>query len=381
MSELREQLIAWRHQIHRHPELAFEEVKTAELVAGELRKMGIEVAEGIGKTGVVGTLKAGDGKKVIGLRADMDCIAMQEMGTCEYKSETPGQMHACGHDGHTASLLGAAKILSESRDFNGTVRFVFQPAEEPGKGADAMIADGLFERFPMDEIYGIHNMVQWPAGTIATRSEGIMASEDNFVITIKGEGAHASAPNLAKDPLVIAAEIILALQTIVSRNVNPVKQAVISCTEFFTDGVHNAIPSTVVIKGDTRSTDSEVQKLIEDRMRELCITICRMNGAECEFEYTHEFVPTINARTCTESAVRAAQKVVGSEKVDGDCLPLMGSEDFAKFLAVIPGNFAFIGSGREGDNPALHNSRYDYNDDVLEIGAQYYAEVVREILQ
>lgn len=225
MNELKVQLIEWRHYLHAHPECAFEEAGTAAFVAETLRSMGIEVETGIGKTGVVGTLKVGNGERVVGLRADMDCICLQETSNLPYASQTPNRMHACGHDGHTATLLGAAKILSERKDFSGTVRFVFQPAEEPGRGSRAMIEDGLFERFPMDEMYGLHNMPQYPAGTIAVREGGIQASEDNFIITLKGKGGHASAPEIVKDPLVTATEIICALQTIVSRNVTPTETA------------------------------------------------------------------------------------------------------------------------------------------------------------
>ena len=212
--ELKKQLIEWRHYLHTHPEAAFEEVNTSAFVAEKLREMGIEVETGVGKTGVVGTLKVGDGDRVIGLRADMDCICLQEATGLPYQSQNENRMHACGHDGHTTTLLGAAKLLSESKDFSGTVRFVFQPAEEPGHGSLAMIEDGFFERFPIDEMYGLHNWPNWPAGTFALREGGIMASEDNFTIRIKGKGGHASSPNLTKDPLVTAAEIVLALQTI-----------------------------------------------------------------------------------------------------------------------------------------------------------------------
>ncbi len=259
MKELRKQMTEWRHDLHAHPESAFEEVNTAAFVAEKLEEMGIQVETGIGKTGVVGTLKVGDGERVVGLRADMDCICLQEASDLPYGSQTPNRMHACGHDGHMATLLGAAKILSESRDFSGTVRFVFQPAEEPGWGSKAMIEDGFFERFPVDEMYGLHNMPQYPAGTIAVREGGIMASEDNFTIKIKGKGGHASAPDVVKDPLVTAAEIICALQTIVARNVTPTETAVVSCTELETDGAHNAIPSNVVIRGDTKFHPGGVQ--------------------------------------------------------------------------------------------------------------------------
>lgn len=377
---LKNHLIEWRHYLHMHAESAFEEKDTAEYLVKILKEMGLEVHHNIGGTGVVASLTVGNGKEIIGLRSDIDAINMIETGQHQYSSKNLGKMHACGHDGHMAMLLGAAKLLSERKNFNGTVRFIFQPAEEPGKGATAMIEDKLFERFPVDEIYGMHNMPQYPAGTMLTKIGGIMASEDNFVIRIKGVGGHASAPHLTIDPLVIAAEIILALQTITSRNANPTDTCVVSCTEFVTDGVHNAIPSNVEIKGDTRSFTPVIQQLIEERMRKICESISEMHGAECQFEYTHEFSPTINDAVCTEFAVKAAKNVVGDEHVNLNCEPLMGSEDFAKFLDVLPGNFVFIGTGNNKDNTdmiPLHNSLYDFNDDVLEIGAEYWAELVK----
>ena len=379
---LKKELCEWRHYLHQHPEAAFEEENTARFVAEKLREMGIEVETGVGKTGVVGTLKVGDGDRVIGLRADMDCNCIIEKNEdLPYKSEKADRMHACGHDGHTTTLLGAAKLLSESKDFNGTVRFVFQPAEEPGYGSKAMIEDGFFERFPVDEMYGLHNMPQFPEGVIATKANGIMASEDNFTIKIHGRGGHASAPNLVKDPLVIAAEIILALQTIVSRNADPIDTAVVSCTEFENDGAHNAIPSNVVIRGDCRSFKPEVSALIEKRMKAICEHICAMNDAECEFIYTHEFAPTVNDSQCTAYAIEAAKAVVGAENVMDNCAPLMGSEDFGKFIEEVPGCFVFLGNRVDGKEfIPLHNGRFDYNDNLLLIGAEFFAELVRQRL-
>jgi amidohydrolase len=377
---LGKQLKEWRHYLHMHPESAFEEKNTSEYIAQVLTDMGLDVHKNIGGTGLVANLAFGDGKGVIGLRADMDANQITEKGERPYRSQNQGVMHACGHDGHMATLLGAAKLLSERKNFNGTVRFIFQPAEEPGKGAKTMIEDKLFERFPVDEIYGMHNMPQFQAGSILTRVGSIMASEDNFVIRIKGKGMHASAPHLGIDPLVIAAEIILALQTIVSRNVNPTDTAVVSCTEIHTDGIRNAVPTNVEIKGDTRSFTPEVQQIIESRMRKICKSICESYGAECQFEYTHEFTPTVNWEKCTEVAVQAARNVVGEEKVNANSAPLMSSEDFGAFLQRIPGCFVFLGSANsenKNDIIPLHNSLYDYNDTILEIGSEFFAEIVR----
>ncbi len=371
-------LIEWRRHLHENPESAFNEVETAKFIAGKLREMGIDVVENVGKTGVVGTLKVGDGDEVIGLRADMDCINMEERTNLSYASKIPGKMHGCGHDGHVAILLGAAKLLSERRNFNGTVRFLFQPAEEPGYGAKAMIEDGLFERFPMNEIYGLHNDPSIPAGTMKTRKGGILASEDNFIVKIKGKGSHASSPHLGVDPLVIASQIILGFQTIVSRNASPLDNIVISCTELHTDGVRNAIPSNVEIKGDTRSYSSKMQELMETRMREIVKGICEMNGASWEFEYTHEFAPTINWEQCVPNVVGAGENILGKENVDAECNPWMGSEDFGKYLEYIPGAFLFFGSGKESDNSIpLHNSLYDFNDDILVPSAEFFAELIR----
>lgn len=376
---LTEQLAAWRHHLHKHPESGFEELATADYVAKALVGMGLEVHRGIGGTGLVASLTVGNGKGVIGLRADMDALHITEAQQRPHASCNHGKMHACGHDGHMAMILGAAMILKQSRDFDGTVRFIFQPAEEHGRGAKAMISDGLFDRFPVDAIFGAHNMPGMAAGTFATRPEGIMASEDNFVIKIKGRGGHAARPHMGADPIVIGAEIIMALQTVVSRNVDPSLQAVVSCTEFITDGLRNVIPSNVVIKGDTRSYDVDVQSLLERRMREISVGISKAHGVECEFEYTHEFAPTINSPEYVQLAVDAAMRVAGPARVDASVQPMMISEDFGAFLRVVPGNFTFIGnglSGAEGGIP-LHNASYDFNDDILEIGAMYFAEIVR----
>ncbi|MGF6348734.1 M20 aminoacylase family protein [Variovorax sp. W2I14] len=377
---LRDQLSGWRRQLHAMPETGFEEAKTSAFVASVLKALGLEVHTGIGGTGLVANLKVGHGKGVIGLRAEMDALNITEVPTDRaYASATPGKMHACGHDGHMSIVLGAARLLRERQDFDGTVRFIFQPAEEHGRGAKAMMDDGLFARFPVDEIYGLHNMPGMRAGTIATRTGGLMASEDNFVIHVKGRGTHAARPHMGIDPIVIGAQIVLALQTIVSRTLDPGAQAVVSCTEFITDGIRNAIPSNVVIKGDTRSYDPEVQKMLAARMREISEGICRMHGAECEFSYTHEFAPTVNWAECVPVAVAAATAVVGAENVDANVAPMMISEDFGAFLKVVPGAFVFLGNGAEGapGSTPLHNGSYDFNDEVLATGARYFAEIVR----
>lgn len=378
--DFKEQLTAWRHYLHQHPDTAFEEKTAPQLVAEQMRAWGIQVEEGIGKTGVVGTLRCGNGGGCIGIRADMDALDITERSCHDHISLCPGKMHGCGHDGHTVMLLGAAKLLADRKNFNGTVRFIFQPAEEPGRGAQAMIDDGLFERFPMDEIYGLHNAPFLPAGTLSTRVGGMAASEDDFSFTITGKGGHASSPHEGNDPLASFAEIYLALQTIVSRNAPPMRPVVISCTEIETDGAHNAIPTTVTVRGDARTTTPEDQQLVENRMRDIVEGICRMNHAQCSFAYTHEFFPTVNVNDagCVQHAVRAAQAVVGEKRTFGDCEPWMASEDFAAFLKHVPGCFLLLGTGKEkSGNVSLHQNIYDFNDDVLATGAEFWAELVR----
>lgn len=377
---LRDTLTGWRRALHAIPETGFEEAKTSAFVIRVLKALGLEVHTGIGGTGLVANLKVGSGKGTIGLRAEMDALNITELPAGRaYASTTPGKMHACGHDGHMSIILGAAQLLSERRDFDGTVRFIFQPAEEHGRGAKAMMDDGLFQRFPVDEIYGLHNMPGMRAGTFATRAGGLMASEDNFVIHVKGRGTHAARPHMGIDPIVIGAQIVLALQSIVSRTLDPGAQAVVSCTEFITDGIRNAIPSNVVIKGDTRSYDPEVQRMLARRMREISEGICRMHGAGCEFSYTHEFAPTVNWAECVPTAVAAAAAIVGAENVNADVAPMMISEDFGAFLQAVPGAFVFLGNGAEGElgGTPLHNGSYDFNDEVLATGARYFAEIVR----
>jgi len=373
-------IAVWRHSFHRHPELGFEEVRTAEKVKRVLEGLGLQVHEGFGGTGLVASLSVGDGSKVVGIRADMDALGISEVAPGRaHASQIEGKMHACGHDGHMAMVLGAADLLCSRRDFNGTVRFIFQPAEEHGRGAKAMMADGLFEKFPVDSIYGVHNMPGIPTGKFATRVGGFLASEDNFVIKIKGVGTHAARPHMGIDPIVIGSQIVLALQTVVSRNVDPALQAVVSCTEFITDGIRNAVPSNVIIKGDTRSFHPEVQAILKKRMREICEGICASFGATCDFEYTHEFEITNNWPENTDLAVEAARRIVGAENVNGDAAVLMGSEDFGAFTKVVPGNFMLIGNGagEEEGSTTLHNEGYDFNDKILVTGAHYFAEIVR----
>lgn len=370
-------VVAWRRHLHAHPETGFEENATAAFVAGRLREMGLDVATGVGGTGVVATLRAGGGNRAIGLRADMDALLIREANDCAWVSRHDGRMHACGHDGHTAALLGAAAALSRAPAFDGTVHFIFQPAEEHGRGALAMLADGVLDRFPVDEIYGLHNMPGQPTGTFATRAGPVMAAEDNFEIVIHGQGVHAARPHMGIDPILVGSATVLALQSIVSRRLDPVEPGVVSVTEFITDGTRNVIPTTVRIRGDVRSFRPDVSAAIEGEMRRIAEATALAHGARATLTYTREFIPTVNAPGPTQAALRAATVALGGDAVLPDAPPIMPSEDFAQFLAHVPGNFAFVGNG---DGPPLHNPSYDFNDAALGPMIAYYTALVRDRL-
>lgn len=380
MNDLQDEMTKWRHDIHKYPELGFDENRTAEKIADLLKSFGIETHTNIGGTGVVGVLKKGTSEKAIGLRADMDALPIQEMGTSDHKSCHDGKFHGCGHDGHCAMLLGAAKSLSEQGDFDGTVYFIFQPSEENGRGALAMMEDGLFERFSMQAIYGIHNMPGIAKGEIALRSGQMMTSEDNFVIEIKGRGGHASMPHLSLDPMVVGAEIVTALQSIISRSLSPKEWGVLSVTEFITDGARNIIPSNVTIKGDVRTLDAAVQKKIESRMREIVGGITKSHGVEGTVDYSYEFIALKNSEQETEVAAKAAIAAVGKKAVEVNCSICPASEDFAQFLKVVPGCFVLLGAGDADDQRPLHNPYYDYEDDLLTIGVRYWSYLVEQQL-
>jgi amidohydrolase len=375
------EMTLWRRQLHSQPETGFEVHQTAELVAKLLTSFGLEVHTGIGQTGIVAVLTNGESNLAIGLRADMDALQIQEHNTFDHRSKYDGKMHACGHDGHSSMLLGAAKHLSENRNFNGTIYFIFQPNEEPGLGAQAMIDDGLFERFPMQSIFGIHNMPGMEAGRLSMRSGPVMASEDNFVITIKGRGGHASQPHHHIDPIVIGAEIIMALQTIVSRTISPEQQAVVSVTEIDTDGAVNVIPSNVIIKGDCRCFGDEVRGQIETQMGQLVKGICRAHGAQHEYEYIRLFHSTINDEEQTIAAYNAAVEAVGEGNVEKNCKPLTISEDFSSMLRVKAGCYIFIGNGIDSVGGCmLHNPNYDFNDNISSTGVRYWSTLVEQKL-
>ncbi len=374
----------WRHQLHRHPELGFQEDSTAQLVADALTGIGIDVTVGVGGTGVVGSLRAGESSRAIGLRADMDAIGIQELGTPPYRSECPEVFHGCGHDGHTAMLLGAAHRLAAEPDFDGVVHFIFQPCEEAGHGAQAMIDDGLFDRFPMDAVYGLHNMPGIPAGNFAVRSGPMMAFEYSFEIVVRGRGGHASMPERTVDALVVGAEIVIALQTIVSRSLGPLDLAVVSVTEFESDGARNVIASTVTIRGDCRGFTDDVGRVIERRMGELVSGIGAAHGAECSLSYAEAAIVLNNTEAETRATVDAACAVVGVARVDGSAPPIPASEDFSRMLVVKPGCYALIGNGDEADgsahNESLHNPHYDFNDKILTTGIDYWVALATQQL-
>ncbi|PDT02157.1 amidohydrolase [Rhizobium chutanense] len=376
---LEQQMIAWRRDLHSHPEFGFEEKRTAAFVAQKLREFGLdEVVEAVGGTGVVGTLRRGGGNRSIALRADMDALRISEQGEKSYRSQTAGVMHACGHDGHTAMLLGAARMLAEDGDFDGTVRFIFQPAEEWGKGALAMLDDGLMTRFPFDEIYGLHNMPGLPVGVFQTRAGAIMSAEDNFEIVLKGVGGHAARPHSGNEVLVAACAVVTNLQTIVSRRLDPTDIGVVSVTELLTDGTRNALPGLARILGDARSFRPEVSAEIEKQMRLIAEGTALAHNVAAEVTYTREFVPLLNDAALVEEAFAAARSVFASDNIRVRREPMTGSEDFARFLEHVPGCFAFLGNG-EASSP-LHNPNYDFNDDGLLHGAKFHASIVRRRL-
>ena len=382
-AEIQKKITEIRHHIHMHPELALEEHETSDYIASILEELGLEVTRGIGGTGVVATLTAGTGGKMIGLRADMDALPITEKNDLPYKSIYPGKMHGCGHDSHVASLIGAAMLLREDPSFNGTAVFIFQPGEEPGVGAKAMIEDGFFEKFPISEIYGQHNNPLEPLGKISVCPGVAASSEDDFWITIHGLGGHASAPQNTQDPLVTAAEIVMQLQTIVSRNLNPLSAGTVSCCDIQTDGAMNAIPSTVTILGDCRSYDPAVQETIEKRMREIVRHVCEMNGCGWELRYDHVFIPMVNDPACVQAVVDTATSLYGAGRVDAAVPPASGSEDFAWFQRRVPGAYFRVGTRPEGSTQVYpqHNACYNFNDDAILIASEVFAAIIRNRLK
>ncbi len=371
----------WRRFLHAHPETAFEERRTSEFIASALSSFGIPVHRGLGKTGVVGTLKKGDlSGKAIGLRADIDALDIEEDNTFAYKSLNAGKMHACGHDGHTAMLLGAAKYLSESNAFKGTVHFIFQPAEENEGGGKAMVDDGLFDLFPCDAVFGMHNFPMLPFGCFALRPGPMMAAYDVFDIHIKGVGGHAAMPHLMKDAVLTASYMISLFQSIVSRNVNPVESAVVSVTKLNAGTNYNIVPEHVTLQGTTRHFQPYIQDMIETRMKEIVAGVSMSMGVESDIRYERRYPPTVNSEKETGDAARAASRVVGEENVITNLPPVLGAEDFAFMLMKKPGAYIGIGSGEPRQNGLLHQSGYDFNDALLPVGAAYWSSLATMLL-
>jgi hippurate hydrolase len=370
-----DELVAIRRDLHAHPEIGFEEERTSRLVAEKLASWGVEVHRGVGKTGVVGVLRGkGEGRR-IGLRADMDALPIEEQTNLSYRSKTPGKMHACGHDGHTTMLLGAARYLAETRAFDGTAVFIFQPAEEGLGGARAMLADGLFDRFPCDEIYALHNNPHGPRGHVATRTGPAMAAADFFDIRITGRGAHGAHPDHSIDPTMVALTLGQAMQTIASRNVDPLKSAVVSITQVHGGAAYNVIPETMHLAGTIRTFDREVRELCHKRVRELAAGIGSAFGATIDVEIRDIFSVLENSAEQTQAAADVATELFGPTNVDPAASPRMGSEDFADMLHAVPGAYLWVG---QTPGPAVHNAGYDFDDGIIPIGASLLARLVEK---
>jgi hippurate hydrolase len=377
-SELQSAATEWRRHLHANPEILYDVENTAAFVAAKLQEFGVdEIVTGIGRTGVVGIIKGMGEGPTIGLRADMDALPLEEITGKPWASVTSGRMHACGHDGHMAMLLGAAKHLAETRNFAGRVAVVFQPAEEGGRGALAMVEDGLMERFDITEIYGMHNMPGKKAGSFAIRKGGIMAAPDKFTLKITGRGGHAAEPHNTADTIVIGAQIVGALQTIAARNANPLRSVVVSVTQFHAGTTHNIIPEEAFISGTVRSLDEEVRDLAERRIGELASGIAAAHGAQVAFDYERACPVTVNHPKETEHAAKAAIDVVGPDDVDTEVDPSMAGEDFAFMLQSRPGAYIMIGNG---DTAGLHNPAYDFNDDILAAGISYWVRLSEQRL-
>lgn len=383
IAEFHAEMTEWRRELHRYPETAFEEERTSKFVADRLESFGLEVHRGIARTGVVGVLKGRtDNGRAIALRADMDALDIQEANDLPYRSEIPGKMHACGHDGHTAMLLGAARYMSETRNFDGTVHFIFQPAEENEGGGRVMVEEGLFERFPVEAVYGMHNRPGLEVGKIQMRPGPMMAGFDIFEITIEGYGTHAARPHQGIDPIVVQAQIVNALQTIASRTVDPTKSVVLSITQVHGGDTWNVIPAKVVLRGTVRAFEVGVQDQTETTMRRLCESIAAAHGARVEVRYERRYPPTVNDPDHVALCAAVAAEVVGKENVDTNAPQIMGSEDFSFMLNEKPGCYINIGNGAFGEvgGTVVHNPRYDFNDAALPYGATFWAKLVEAVL-
>jgi len=375
------EMTAWRQDIHANPELGFEEQRTSDLVADKLKSFGCEVHRGVGKTGVVGRLQVGNSTRSIGLRADMDALPIQEANTFAYRSRNAGRMHACGHDGHTTMLLGAAQHLAKTKNFDGTINFIFQPAEEGLGGGKAMIEDGLFERFPCDSIFGMHNWPGLAVGKFAIRPGGMMAGGAFFDVTVTGKGAHGAKPETGIDPVLVASHIVTALQSIVSRNVRPSDTAVLSVTQIHGGDAYNVIPQEAVIKGTARAFSMDTLKLIETNMRRLSESVASGFGATAQLDFRLIFLPTVNDPAQTAFIADTAAELVGEANVNRDGPLIMASEDFSYMLNVRPGAYMMIGNGEGVGGCAVHNPAYDFNDEILPLGASLFVRLAERKLE
>ena len=372
-----DEMVAIRHQIHENPELGFNEHKTGDKVASLLESWGFDVVRGVGKTGIVGTLKVGNGKKVIGIRADMDALPIEEETNLPYASKNAGVMHACGHDGHTTILLTAARYLAETRNFDGTVRVIFQPAEESLGGGKKMIDDGLFEKFPCDRIYGLHNWPGFPAGTLRFTKGPMMASVDTAYITVRGKGGHGARPETTIDPIVAASSIVMALQTIVSRNVPPLEAALITVGMFKGGSVSNVIPEEVKMELTIRAFSPDVRKLLQERICKLAKSQAESYGAEAIINYERGYPVTVNDAESIDFALDVAKQIVGDKNVVENAEPLTPSEDFSYMLEKVPGAYIIMGNG---DSTGLHTPQYNFNDDGIAVGATLWGALVEKYL-
>jgi hippurate hydrolase len=383
IADLHGEITAWRHDLHAHPELLYDVHRTAATVAEKLKAFGCdEVVTGIGRTGVVGLIRGsksgGDGHKVIGLRADMDALPIEEANDLPYKSTVPGKMHACGHDGHTAMLLGAARYLAETRNFAGTAVVIFQPAEEGGAGGKAMVQDGMMERFGVEQVYGMHNFPGLPVGEFAIRPGPIMAAADRLTIEIEGKGGHAARPHLSIDTVLVGAQIINQIQSIVARNVDPLQAAVVSICMFHAGSTDNVIPQTALLKGTARSLDPKVRDLLEARLHAVIEGTAQLYGATAKLTYKRDYPVLRNHERETSFAASVAGDVVGGSHVNTAMVPVMGAEDFSFMLEERPGAFIFVGNG---PSAGLHHPAYNFNDEVIPIGTSYWVKLVETALR
>ncbi|CAN7440727.1 M20 family metallopeptidase [Rhizobium rhizogenes] len=377
-AELQDEVTEWRRHIHTNPELLYAVEKTAAFVAEKLKSFGVdEVVTGIGRTGVVGLIRGRGPGHTVGLRADMDALPLTEISGKPWASTTPGKMHACGHDGHTAMLLGAAKYLAETRNFSGNVAVIFQPAEEGGAGGDAMVKDGMMERFEIAEVYGMHNLPGLPVGQFAIRKGPIMAATDEFTVTIKGRGGHAAMPHKTIDPIAIGAQIVTNLQLIASRSADPLKSVVVTVTKFNAGNAYNVIPDNAGFAGTVRTLDPAIRDLAERRFKQIVAGIAASHDAEADIQFHRNYPVTFNHADETEYALAAAQDIAGTANVVPDVDPMMGGEDFSYMLNARPGAFIFVGNG---DTAGLHNAAYDFNDEAIAHGVSYWVRLAEQRL-